>query len=113
MDETFDFTVQTINGDTDPAWFLEELSDNIWPTHADMVESVLTSDYTCDLSVTYVIEPFWIEKTICYAIRVFPDKLHVSALGDIPFDDSPVDIEELARVVDSRIYEDFREECSW
>lgn len=113
MDEEFDFTVQTTNGDMTPVGFLEELSETLWPTHADMVDGVLTSDYTCDLSVTYVIEPFGIAKTNDYEVRVCPDKLHVSALGDISFDDSPVDVEELARVVDSLVYEDFREECSW
>ena len=113
MDEEFNFTVQTTNGDMTPVEFLEELSETLWPTHADMVEANITSDYTFDLSVTYVIEPFGVAKTIDYEVRVYPDKLHVSVPDDISFDDSPVDIDELAQVVDSLVYEDFREECSW
>lgn len=96
----------------DAPLFLEELAERIWPPYADMSEFTLTDDDAGCLSITYELEPFGAIVTNDYEFRLRPGKLYVSVVGDIPFGDSPADIDEIAGLVDSCIYEDFKEECS-
>lgn len=104
-----DFIVHTNEGDKPSAEFLEELSWLVWPPDSDMVEFALEDDDKGCLSVTYVIEPFDISKTIDYEVSVYPNELRVSCIGAVPLGKT-VDLKELAVIVGSRIYEDFRSE---
>lgn len=104
-----DFLISTTEGDKTPVEFLEDLMERIWPYAADWVELSLIDDSNATLSVAYVIQPFGIEKIINYAFSLTPTSLLMGYLGTEPLD-GEVDIKELAKTIDSAIYEDFRSE---
>lgn len=107
-----DFIIHTNEGDMTPDEFLDELSWLVWPPNADMVDFEPGGDDEGCLSVTYVIEPFGISKTIDYTVSVYPNELQVSCLDSTPLD-GIVNLKELAKIIESRVYEDFRSELSW
>lgn len=104
------FTINTTEGEMSSIWFLEELLGRVWPSAADDVVYSFLDDCNATVSVTYVIQPFGIEKTIDYAFRLTPTSLRLGYLGTEPLD-GEVDIKELAKTIDSEIYEDFRSEA--
>ena len=104
-----DFHINTTEGDKTPIEFLADLLEQVWPYAAEDVDFSLTDGCNATLSVTYIVQPFGIEKTIDYEISVTPTELRVGCLGSESFDEK-VDIEALAGYIDSEVYEDFRSE---
>lgn len=107
-----DFIIHTNEGDMTSNEFLEELLWLVWPPDADMVDFELEDDYKGCLSVTYVIDPFDISKTIDYEVSVSPNELRVSCVDAVSLT-GVVDLKELAGIVCSWVREDFRSELSW
>ncbi len=104
-----DSLIGTTDGDKTPIEFLEDLLEQVWPYAADDVDFSLTDPCNATLSVTYVIQPFAVEKTIDYSIRITPTELRMGCLGTEALDEE-VDIEALAGHIESEVYEDFRSE---
>lgn len=107
-----DFIIHTTEGDMTPDEFLEKLSASVWPANADRAEFELEGEDRGCLSVTYVLEPFGLAKTIDYGLSVSSNELRVSFIGAVPLDGA-VDFKELAGIVGSYVYEDFKSEISW
>lgn len=104
-----DSLIGTTDGDKTPIEFLEDLLEQVWPYAADDVNFSLTDPCNATLSVTYVIQPFAVEKTIDYSIRITPTELRMGCLGTEALDEE-VDIEALTGHIESEVYEDFRSE---
>jgi hypothetical protein len=98
--------VQTTGGPMTPATFLEEVFENVWPDDADMFEFSLKTDTTLECSVTYVVEPFGIVKTIDYEALLDPDRLAVTC-GDVFSIAGVVNVYELAESISNALYADF------
>ena len=103
------FLIETTDGDKTPIEFLEDLLEQVWPYAADDVDFSLIDGCNATLSVTYVIQPFGVEKTTDYEIHLTATKLRMGCLGNEALDEA-VDLEALAGYIDSEIYEDFRAE---
>lgn len=104
-----DFHINTTEGYKTPIEFLEDLLEQVWPYAADDVDFSLIDGRNATLSVTYVIQPFGVEKTIDYAFSLTPTELRMGCLGNGDLDEK-VDLEALAGHIDSEVYEDFRSE---
>ena len=104
------FIVRTTQGDMDSLSFLEELLEQVWPYAADDVNFSLLDGENATLSVTYVIQPFGVEKTIDYQFSLTSTELRMGCLGTEHIDDGEADITALAEHIDSEVYEDFRSE---
>ena len=104
------FVVKTTEGDMDSMSFLEDLLERVWPYAADDVNFRLLDPWNATLSVTYVIQPFDIEKTIDYQFSLTTAELRMGCLGTEHIDEGEADIEALAEEIDSAVYEDFKSE---
>ena len=92
-----------------PPQFLEEVFERVWPEDADNVDFSLTGDYTLDVSVTYIIEPFDIVKTVDYWGKLVPGELKLSS-GDDVSTTGVLDIGELATAVSHVLRDAFVDE---
>ena len=106
-----DFIVKTTDGDLDPALFLEDVSDGVWPKDADSVEFSLTGDCEGVLLVTYVLEPFGIVHTVEYPLEARPEALYIRPFSAVPLRGT-VGIKDVARAVSKIVYEDFKLEVT-
>lgn len=104
-----DFLIETTDGDKTPIDFLEDLLEQVWPYAADDVDFRLRDGCNATLSVTYVIQPFGVEKTIDYSFSLTPTELGMGCLGSESLDEE-VDLEALTGRIESEVYEDFRSE---
>lgn len=104
-----DFLVKTTDGDKTPIEFLCDLLEQVWPYAADDVNFSLSYPSNATLSVTYVIQPFGVEKTTDYSFGLTPTELRMGFLGNEALDEE-VDIEALAEHIGSEVYEDLRSE---
>lgn len=104
-----DFLIETTDGDKTPIEFLEDLLEQVCPCAADDVSFSLIDPCNATLSVTYVIQPFGVEKTIDYEMSITPTELRMGCLGYEALDEK-VDLENLAGRIESEVYEDFRSE---
>lgn len=103
-----DFLVKMTDGDKTP---IQPARDRFLtrPPAADDVNFSLSYPSNATLSVTYVIQPFGVEKTIDYSLSLTPTELRMGCLGDESLDEE-VDIEALAEHIGSEVYEDLRSE---
>lgn len=92
-----------------PPQFLEDVFGRVWPEDAESLDFTLTGDYTFDVSVTYIIEPFDIVKTVDYWGKLVPGELKLSSGDDVPTT-GVLDIGELATTVSDILRDDFVEE---
>ena len=102
----FNFLIQTTDGVMTPPCLLEEVFENVWPDNADNVDFSLVTDTSLEVSVTYVIEPFGVVKTLDYIVNLKPGTLSLSC-GDTFSTKGVVTVGKLAADISDALYEDF------
>lgn len=102
----YGFLIQTTEGVMTPPAFLEEVFEIVWPDNADNVDFSLVTDTAVEVSVTYVIEPFGVVKTVDYIANLAPGELKLSC-GDVFSIAKNVEVGGLASDIGDALYEDF------